>query len=170
MTLRSLTIDTASSISRICISALLLGIGNNLRILRIGFPLPKLGDGDLNPIPFSCPNLCELSIFTDHITRGFFRVAFRHLHSYPLEILTLNCSEIGAGAKIPSDAIFNAVAEGKLEHLRNVRLSKNLGWTDMEEDRENLQELREMLEALEKEEAEKTENWSTCGSAGVWII
>lgn len=130
--------------------------------------MPQLSYGYLDDLLSKVANLRSLAIATDYISNNFFLTAGKFSPSHPLEALELDesgAADLRVDDRVTANRIFFAVADGGLGNLRRVRISKNLGWQDSHEDREDVEDLNELLEARAREAGVVDPEHK----AGVWI-
>ena len=138
-------------------------MGSHLRHLTIRHPMTELWWPALDRTLTWCPNLEAVRISADYISDVFFD-AENVPKGHPLQVLDIECSENPeSGVEINPDSIWIAIDDGRLPHLRCIRVSARLAWTATHSLRTAVSDLLDLLEEQERKEPLGIE-------PGVWSI
>lgn len=114
-------------------------IGPRLRSFSALYPLPLPPD-TLDLLLILCPNLKWFKGYVDYFTQELFH---NIPDNHPLETLVLDSAGglLNRGNKISADDVSSAIVEGKLNNLRQVRWSLQVGWRSEKSDVRDLSDL-----------------------------
>lgn len=113
------------------IKTLLYRFGNNLKVLKVEYPMPGLKEDSLDIIFEACPNLVSLLIYVDYISSDFFEEGYLPFldHDRPLKTLYIESSGmLGTSTKLHPLDLAMALSDGRLACLKNIRCTAKLGW------------------------------------------
>ena len=109
----------------------LLKVGNNLKSLKVQYPMPGLSGSALDVLFRYCPNIVTLEVTVDYMSQAFFDES-NLPHIFPgrkLKSLYIDSSGmLGTASKIDSIDLALALNEGRLPNLKNLRCTVKLGW------------------------------------------
>lgn len=113
------------------IKALLYKFGNNLKTLKVEYPMRQLKDDSLDVIFDYCPNLTVLLIYVDYISSAFFddyNLKYS-AHERPLKHVYIDSSGmLGTSTKLHPIDLAIALTDGRLPNVKNIRSTAKLGW------------------------------------------
>lgn len=113
------------------IRSLLYKFGENLKSLKVEYPMPKLKDNTLDVIFDCCPNLTTLLVYVDYISGSFFEdFNLKYLdYERPLKTMYIDSSGmLGTSTKLHPLDLALAITEGRLPKLKFLRCTAKLGW------------------------------------------
>ena len=130
---------------------------SQLKVLEINYIISTLPHNALDKILVTCLGLEKLRIAVDFVSYRLFDEENTPAN-HPLKRLDLDSSGcLGAGHKLKADHIFICLAEGRLPHLRILRISDKLNW--MGRDAAGVADLVEVLESRETAPGEPVGVW-----------
>jgi F-box-like len=142
----------------------LIGLSPQLTNLKLTYSLPAVPYNGFDYLLCYCPNLTNLTIAVDYISRLFFDESNIPKpndsgHGHPLETLQLESSgTLGTDRKIEPNDVFIAVAEGVIPNLRRLRVNERLKWHQNTEWERDVRDLVDLLETKEREDYEGVES------------
>ncbi|RPB25751.1 hypothetical protein L211DRAFT_835802 [Terfezia boudieri ATCC MYA-4762] len=120
---------------------------SQLKVLEINYHISTLPHNAMDKILVTCLGLEKLRIAVDFVSHRLFDEENTPVN-HPLKRLDLDSSGyLGAGHKLNADHIFICLAEGRLPHLRILRISEKLNWKGR--DAQGLEDLAVVLESRE---------------------
>ena len=130
---------------QVSIKNLLNRWSSQLKVLEINYNISTLPHNAMDKILVTCLGLEKLRIAVDYVSHRLFDEE-NTPGNHPLKRLDLDSSGyLGAGHKLKADHIFICLAEGRLPHLRILRISEKLNWK--ERDAQGVVDLAEVLES-----------------------
>lgn len=130
-TISSLEFSHCPAISDVGFELMLQKYGRNLKSLKVQYPMPGLKESSLDSCFNLCPNLQNLEITVDYVSRDFFDESNLPFSVYerPLRSLVITASGmLGTTNKLEPIDLALALLEDRLPRLRNVQCTAKLGW------------------------------------------
>ncbi|EEB06349.1 F-box protein Pof5 [Schizosaccharomyces japonicus yFS275] len=116
-------------------------IGHQLSSLSISFPMPQLSRRGLDSVLLLCPNLKKLSISVNYITSDFISAIPEEGHGLEILDLTFSGNLISGIELLKPDNLSSALVDEKLQSLKRLRWSIQLGWREQSDEVQDLVEL-----------------------------
>lgn len=136
LTITQLEFAHCPSITEAGFHFILSQVGDNLRLLKVQYPMPKFNEGTLDRVFIFCPNLLVLEISVDYVSSTFFdEDTLVHVpYKRPLRTLYIDCSGmLGTSTRLEPIDLAIALNEERLPMLKNVRCTAKLGWDPQSE-------------------------------------
>lgn len=140
LTVESVSIQHCPCITLATTVAFLERLGPQLRTFSASYPL-SLPSNAFDQLLVLCPGLIYFKGYVDYFTRALFQSI---PDGHPLETLVLDSAGglLNRDNKISADDVSSAIVEGKLNRLRRVRWSLQVGWR---QDKSDVRDLGELL-------------------------